>query len=686
MSQKIYLLIFVICQLPFILLGQEDSTSTVTIEPITTIEQAAIQVDDYQLSNEQGKLVFVAPNINQKGKITVNGNELELDFANGKAIYPESIDAKGKLLLFKKADGYSLYHVASKSDNHLRIKYIPFWLSLLPPLLAIFLALLFKEVTSSLFLGILSGVFVANGMRVDSLYYFLQTIFQTVDHYVMKALNDSGHLSVIIFSLLIGGMVAIISRNGGMAGIVNALSRFANSRKNSQLVTWFLGIAIFFDDYANTLIVGNTMRSVTDKFKVSREKLAYIVDSTAAPVAAVAFITTWIGAELGYIGDSVATIDGWTANTTPYALFIQSLKYSFYPILTLIFIFLLIRSGKEYGPMWAAENRAKNTGVIAPPQTTTGKTEELEDLSPIEGATTNWIDAAIPVFLVIFMTIIGLIDTGMQSIGGQLAAASSQADIHSWSSIWAAMGEVMPDKDPSFFLKLGNLIGSADSYVALLWASLSGVIAAIAITIMRKTMGLSDTINTMITGFKTMLPAIVILTLAWSLAGTTESLHTATFLTNALADSINPYLMPPIIFVLAALISFSTGSSWSTMAILYPIAIPTTWAVCQSAGIAPDVAMELLLNVISTVLAASVLGDHCSPISDTTILSSLASNCSHIHHVRTQLPYALTVGAVSITAGTLATILGGGWMISFILLAISIGVLYAIIRFIGKEV
>ncbi|MCB0565090.1 MAG: Na+/H+ antiporter NhaC family protein, partial [Phaeodactylibacter sp.] len=240
--------------------------------------------------------------------------------------------------------------------------------------------------------------------------------------------------------------------------------------------------------------------------------------------------------------------------------------------------------------------------------------------------------------------------------------------------------------DSSFFMKIGKLIGNSDSYVALLWASLSGVTAAIALTVGAKIMRLAETVSTMITGFKTMLPALLILTMAWSLAATTEELHTATFLTFALQDSVNPFVMPMIIFVLAAVISFSTGSSWSTMAILYPIAIPTTWAICMAQGIDHGLSIEILLNVIAVTLAASVLGDHCSPISDTTILSSLASDCNHIDHVRTQLPYALTVGGVSLAAAGLSTYLGGGWAICTLLLLIALALLFFFVWRFGKKV
>lgn len=661
--------------------------TTVFIISLTTFSafaQTSAKVNQFSLQQRDGQVIIVSPGMNGPAEMAINESGQALEFSQGEAVLPTAIDAKGQLFLFETEDsGYSLYHIAQKKDGTLRIRHIPLWLSILPPLIAIVLALIFREVVISLFVGVWVGAFIAGGMRIESLYYFLLSFLEVVQIYIINALNDSGHLSVLIFSLLIGGMVAIISRNGGMAGVVESLTRYARSPRSSQFITWVLGVAIFFDDYANTLIVGNTMRSVTDKFKVSREKLAYIVDSTAAPVAAVAFITTWIGAELGYIDDGIKQLEGFDAAMTPYAIFIASLKYSFYPVLTLIFILMLIYTKRDYGPMLKAEKRAFETGEVrATGVEETG--EELEDLSPVKGAPLKWQNAVIPVAVVILMTIFGLIDTGIANSYGALVDAGAAPVSQSWGAVWSALGGLIDNQDPGFFVKLGTLIGNADSYIALLWASLSGVTVAIALTLLGKIMKLGETIGTLTTGFKTMLPALIILTLAWSLAATTENLHTANFLTTSLQDSLNPYLLPAIIFILAALISFSTGSSWSTMAILYPIAIPTTWAISQ--GLAPDVAMELLLNVIAVTLAASVLGDHCSPISDTTILSSLASDCNHIDHVRTQLPYALTVGAFSIVANTVSTMLGGGWLICTALLLLSLVGLYLIVLRVGKTV
>lgn len=617
--------------------------------------------------------------------VSINGAEHMLASIEGTYILPVSPSrGRGELLYIEVGDDRQLSHVCISSDGDLRLRNIPLWMSIIPPLLAILLALLLKEVIVALFVGVLSGAFIASGLRFDSIYDLSQSLLATIDTYIIDALNDSGHLSVIIFSLLIGGMVAIISKNGGMAGVVLRLSKYAKSARSAQMITWLLGVSIFFDDYANTLIVGNTMRSVTDKYRVSREKLAYIVDSTAAPVAAIAFITTWIGAEIGYIDDGLQMID-LTVELTPYAVFISSLKYSFYPILTLIFIVLLIRSGRDYGPMLSAEARARTTGQVSPALSSKEDEPDMEDLSPVDGAVPHWRNAVVPVMVVIFMTVFGLLATGMESLYRDIVVAGANIDA-AWASIWANMSILFDGNPVSFFTKLGKVIGSSDSYVALLWASMMGAIVAIIMTVSSKIMSLFDTMHWLVQGFKTMMPALIILTLAWSLAGTTDALKTAAFISNALSGTIHPYLLPGLIFILAAIIAFSTGSSWSTMAILYPVAIPTAVAVCTAYGLGADHTMEIMLNVIATVLAASVLGDHCSPISDTTILSSLASDCNHIDHVRTQMPYALTVGAVSITCVTISAVVAGGWWLSIALCCGGVGFLFLVIKRLGKVV
>ena len=688
MKIRLLVIFTILCLISDIAWAQQPDSIVQNIPTIPVIPK--VELGSFTTKSSKNGLIFNAPGLNGLTTIDINGEMQELTFKNGIANLEVDFDRRGKLLMInnnnEKESQFVLQHISKNKNGSTRLKNIPLWLSILPPLIAILLALIFKEVVVSLFVGIWAGSFIAGGMRFDSLYYTISSFLEVIQNYVVGALNDSGHLSVIVFSLLIGGMVAIISRNGGMAGVVAALSKYAKSPRSTQFITWLLGVAIFFDDYANTLIVGNTMRSVTDKFKISREKLAYIVDSTAAPVSAVAFITTWIGAELGYIEGGIAQISNFDAAMSPYAIFIASLKYSFYPILTLIFILIIIYTKKDYGPMYKAEHRARTTGQVSSATNAGDDEPNMEDLSPVEGAPLKWYNAAIPVAMVIFMTVFGLIDTGISSSYGALIDQGVAVSSETWGAVWSQMHHLIVGDNPSFFMKIGKLIGNSDSYNALLWASLSGVVAALFLTLIGRIMNLFDAMHTMVTGFKTMLPALIILTLAWALAITTEELHTANYITSMLQDSVNPYVMPMIIFVLAALIAFSTGSSWSTMAILYPIAIPTTWAICQSNGLDPEISMEILLNVIATVLAASVVGDHCSPISDTTILSSLASDCNHIDHVRTQMPYALTVGSVSLIAGGLSTFLGGGWLISFVLLLISVAILFGIVSIFGKKI
>jgi Na+/H+ antiporter NhaC len=551
---------------------------------------------------------------------------------------------------------------------------MPGWLSLLPPLIAIVLALLFKEVLSSLFIGIFIGA-ATIGFYTGGISGIFAAFLAVLDHYIVDALMDTGHISVILFSVIIGSIVAIISKNGGMQGVVNRLVKFATNRKSGMLTTYFLGLAIFFDDYANTLVVGNTMRSVTDRLKISREKLAYIVDSTAAPIAAVAFITTWIGAELGYISggvEKVETQQGIEIAQSAYSIFMSSLAYSFYPIFTLFFMFFLLYRQRDYGAMLKAEQKALDEGV----EEDTVTNRELEEFNPVKGAKTRSFNAIIPILVVITGTFIGLVYTGFTSVEANLIGAGIDVSGGTWSMIGENEGGGF-----GFFRKLGTVIGQADSYVALLWASLSGLFVAIMMTVSQRIMSLKDTMQAVLVGINTMMPAIAILVLAWSLAGVTESLGTAEYLKAFFDESFeHAWIIPATTFVLSAFIAFSTGSSWSTMALMYPLVIPLSYAVAT--GDPSYDAMEIMYNTIASVLAGAVLGDHCSPISDTTILSSLATSCDHISHVRTQMPYALTVGGVALFIGIIPGALG---VSSIITIPIGIALLYLVVSVFGKK-
>lgn len=568
------------------------------------------------------------------------------------------------------------------SHNQPKSSIIPLWMSILPPIFAIILALVFKEVIFSLFSGLFLGGAIM-GVYAKGFIGVFTGFFSVIDTYIINSLNDSGHLSVVVFSILIGGIVAVISRNGGMQGIVNGIVKYAKNARSGQLATWGLGIAIFFDDYANTLVVGNTMRPITDRLKISREKLSYIVDSTAAPVAAIAFVTTWIGAELGYISNGLDKINSSAEqiNEGVYSIFLNSLAYSFYPILTLFFMFYLIWRQKDFGSMLKAERRARQGEIINPEENDADITE-IEDLEPVKGIQHRAINAIIPVGVIVFGTLIGLLFTGFESLQNQLTFINPELENLSWGEIWANMNVLDMPAD-TFTQKLGSLIGSADSYVALLWASLSALFFAVFLTTVQGIMSLKDTIETAVSGFKTMIPAILILVLAWSLALITEDMHTADFLAQLIDGKISPWLIPAFTFVLAGFVAFSTGSSWSTMALVYPLILPAAWQICMNSGYEYSEAMGIFYNVVSAVLAGSVLGDHCSPISDTTILSSLASGCNHIDHVRTQIPYALTVGGVSVVFGTIFTSLGLSPILAFLT---CFGVIILIIELVGKKV
>ena len=600
-------------------------------------------------------------------RLYVGDDTLDVQFVAGRALHRvnqapdillvrhqyERANRDGTIEKLQPGSWQRLFHFLSADDGY-QTHTIPLWWSIIPPLLAIVMALLFKEVIISLAAGIWLGALVLYGFSLENLFVAL---LRMVDTYVLYVIVDSGRMSVIIFSLLIGGMVAIISRNGGMAGVVQKLSKYAKSSQKASFITYILGIGIFFDDYANTLIVGNTMKPVTDRFRISREKLAYLVDSTAAPVAAIALVTTWIGAELGYIDEALGRID---VETSAYAVFLNSLQYAFYPIFTLFFIFLLIRSNRDFGSMRQAEMRAREKGEVFRQELNHDDLmpdESLKTMDPVKGIQYRWTNAVIPILATVVVTIGGLFYTGYDA------------------TTWAEAS--------TFFNGLSLTIGNADSYSALIWGSFVGVFLAIVLSKVTRTLNIRLSIEAMMEGFKTMLPAIVILILAWALADITRDMHTAAFLTSVFSGNIAPIWLPLLTFLMAALFSFSTGSAWGTMAILYPLILPTTWVLCQEAGMPIDETMHIFYNVTAVVLGGAVLGDHCSPIADTTVLSSLATSCNHIDHVRTQLPYALTVGSVAALVGGVIFVIGLPWYVDYL---IGFGLLILLVRLLGKRV
>ena len=519
------------------------------------------------------------------------------------------------------------------------------WLAVLPPLLAITFALVTRRVLPALFVSIWLGTWLINGRDFMAMLTGLLDAFQV---YVRDQLADPDHAAVILFSLMIGGMVGIISRNGGMQGIVNLIVRFARNVRDTCVATSLMGLAIFFDDYANTLVVGNTMRPVTDAMRVSREKLAYIVDSTAAPVACVALVTTWVGYEVGLIDAAMAGIDG--LDHQAYLVYLNTIPYSFYPLLAIAFVFMVAFSGRDFGPMLAAERRARRFGSAPDGHLGAGNSEEAAPIPPVEGKPQRAINALLPVAVLVGTVVAGLYLTGKSAVA--------------------------PD-NPT----LREIIGAADSYTALMWASLLGMMTAALLSLGQRILSLEQVVSSWFHGLRAMLKAIIILLLAWSLGQVTEVLGTADFLVSVLGETLPAWLMPSLVFIIAAATGFGTGSSWGAMAILIPLTVPLTWAVMQSQGVADPAHMHILYSAIASVLAGSVWGDHCSPISDTTILSSLASGCDHVAHVRTQLPYAGIVGIVAIGAGSLPVALGMPWWLGLFLGAV---VLWVVLRFLGR--
>jgi len=482
-----------------------------------------------------------------------------------------------------------------------------FW-SLLPPLLAVSLALLFRDVLLSLFLGVwLGAAMIADGNLWAG-------FLRVVDTHARSALVDSDHISILMFSMLLGGMVGVMSRCGGTHGVVRALEPLATTARRSQAITWLMGMLIFFDDYSNTLIVGNAMRPVTDSHRISREKLAYLVDSTAAPVATVALVSTWIGYQVSLLGDALAD-GGSTLN--PFAVFFLSIPYAFYPLIALVVTLTAAVSGRDWGPMLRAEQRAR-TGEVMASSARPLADYESTGLAPDDDVPRRWFNAAIPVVTVVAVTVVGLWVSGRAEL--------------------LARGERE--------LGLREIVGASDPFTVLLWASLLGLVVALGLAVGQRLLEVREALDATLQGFKSMFMAVVVLTLAWSLGGVCEQLDTAGYLVGAVGENLPAAWIPAVVFLVAAGVSFATGTSWGTMAILTPLAVPLVLAAAPEASLT-----HVLAATVSAILGGSVFGDHCSPISDTTIMSSMASGCDHIDHVRTQLPYALFGAGLALVVG-----------------------------------
>lgn len=512
------------------------------------------------------------------------------------------------------------------------------WTSILPPLVAILIALIFRQVLLALFLGIWCGALLATGFSFENLFI---TFFTTLSDYIVPATADASHMSIIIFTLLIGGMVGIITENGGTRGVISAITRFIRTKVQGQLITALMGFVVFFDDYANTMVVGNMMRPLTDRLRISRAKLAYLVDATAAPVATIALVSTWIGAMVGFISDAEAKMPNF--NESAYAVFINSLPYNFYAFFTILFVIIIAWSGRDFGSMLKARinlYKAKHDPRLDTYNLWKGKIERDEK----EQKESHWLNAAIPIAVLVFGCIGGLLVTG-------------EGD------------------------SIQSIIETADSYRALLWGSLLSVVVAILMTIGQKLLNVEQTIEGMLGGMHTMFDGLLILVMAWALSAVTVELGTADYLVSVFGEALNPYWLPALILVLSAVTSFATGSSWGTMGILMPLVVPLAWEIGNSSGLSVEMTHEIIYASVSAVLAGSVWGDHCSPISDTTILSSIATQCDHVEHVNTQLPYAMIVGVISVLGMIGMLVVGIPWWMIY---PLGIAVIVTIIFTFGK--
>ena len=462
--------------------------------------------------------------------------------------------------------------------------YATFW-SLVPPIVAIALALITKEVYSSLFVGILIGGLLYAGGNPEG------TVLHVFSDGIVSVLSNPYNVGILIFLVILGSIVAMMNKAGGSA----AFGRWASSKiktpAGAQLATIALGVLIFIDDYFNCLTVGSVMRPVTDKQNVSRAKLAYLIDATAAPVCIIAPISSWAAAVAGFVEGE----DG-------FSLFIRAIPYNYYALLTIVMMVGMVLMHEEYGPMALHEANARKGDLF-----TTGNHpyEAMDEEVAEAGDNGHVMDLVIPIFSLIICCVIGMIYTGGFFEGADFVTAFSQSD----ASVGLALG--------GFF----------------------GLVITVVLYMIRRVMKFRDLMACLPEGFKAMVPAILILTFAWSLKAMTDSLGAKEYVAALVKASAGTFvsLLPAIIFLVGCFLAFATGTSWGTFGILIPIVVDAFSATDP----------QLMIIAISACMAGAVCGDHCSPISDTTIMASAGAQCEHVNHVSTQLPYAITAAAVS---------------------------------------
>ena len=492
------------------------------------------------------------------------------------------------------------------------------WYSIIPPLLAVTLAILTTRLLPSLGIAVGVGILLSWYQQGAMPIGFLTEVV-----WFVRAVSignegvDLFNFWVVLFVCLIMAMISVVVASGGIGGVVVWLSQFAKGPRSSQFITGLMGIVIFIGDYSNAMLVGPTMRPLTDHHRVSREKLAFLVDSTSAPIAGLAFVSTWIGYEVGLFEDIAKTIG---LERDGYSMFFDALGFRFYCILTIIFVIVNAVSGRDYGAMHKAEMRSRETGnVAAPDAKALGHTSSFTRLP---NAVTQPFSAVLPL-----LTLFGLL------LGGFWIDGKGSGSIFSLTAWRDALSE-------------------ADNVKILACAAASAFIVSIVCARWLSKLQFSDIVPVIWSGVKGSLTPLSILLLAWGLKASCDRLMTGQFLSMMLSDIVSPLLFPILVFICASVTSFATGTSWGTMAILIPTAIPVAFSL--------DNGIYGLTTIIclGAVLDGAIFGDHCSPLSDTTILSSIASSCDPLHHVRTQLPYSLTVAVIALVCGYLPAALG----------------------------
>lgn len=455
--------------------------------------------------------------------------------------------------------------------------------ALVPPIVAILLALITKEVYSSLFIGILMGGLLYSGGQLE------KTIVHIFEGGIISVLSDAYNVGILVFLVILGAMVSLMNRAGGSAAFGRWAGTRIKGRVGAQLATIALGVLIFIDDYFNCLTVGSVMRPVTDKHKVSRAKLAYLIDATAAPICIIAPISSW-----------AAAVSGFVAGEDGLSVFVRAIPYNFYALLTIVMMVGMVLLKCEYGPMATHEKNAMKGDLF-----TTGKNLYAngdDDKTESKGQVK---DLLIPIISLIVCCVIGMIYTGGFFDGADFITAFSESD----ASVGLAMG--------SFF----------------------GLLITVIMYLFRKVLSFRECMDCIPEGFKAMVPAILILTFAWTLKAMTDGLGADVFVAEAIHSSAKSLVnfLPAIIFLIACFLAFATGTSWGTFGILIPIVVEAFSSVDGN----------LMIIAISACMAGAVCGDHCSPISDTTIMASAGAQCEHVNHVSTQLPYAIVAAAVS---------------------------------------